>query len=271
VPTGEIEIIIIFVEVIKIVYMKRACFFIFILCLFYTFPETKAQIWKLRRYEASGGIGPTLFFGDIGGFSKTKNILGIKDMSFLQTRFNLNVSAKYRIAQDINIRLSLSTGLLHATDARGSNEARGFESSTTIFEPSLLGEYYFIKNSNENSYLFTKGQKPGFGGLIRSLDFYVFTGIGGLVYSVNPNDKLASLASKTNGFTAVIPLGIGATLVYSSNLNFGIELGGRYTFSDNLDGYTSQYSSSNDVYYCFNLTFAYKLKTGNNGLPSFRR
>ncbi|MBE3095445.1 MAG: hypothetical protein IMZ52_10475 [Actinobacteria bacterium] len=31
--------------------------------------------------------------------------------------------------------------------------------------------------------------------------------------------------------------------------DFGVELGGRYSFSDNLDGYTSQYSSSNGVYY----------------------
>ena len=68
----------------------------------------------------------------------------------------------------------------------------------------------------------------------------------------------------------MIPVGIGTTLVYSPNYNFGVEFGGRYSFSDNLDGYTSQYSSSNDVYYFLNFTITYKLKTGPNGLPSFR-
>ena len=61
-----------------------------------------------------------------------------------------------------------------------------------------------------------------------------------------------------------------ATLIYSPNINFGIELAGRYSFSDYLDGYTSQYSSSNDVYYFLNFTITYKLKTGPKGLPSFR-
>lgn len=45
---------------------------------------------------------------------------------------------------------------------------------------------------------------------------------------------------------------------------------GRYTFSDGLDGYTSQYSSSNDVYYFLNFVISCKLKTGENGWPSFR-
>lgn len=256
--------------------MKRSLLIIFLVCLIYTISESQSQgqLWKMRRYEASAGFGPTQFFGDIGGFSKTKNILGIRDLSFLQTRFDLNVNFKYRITQDINVRLSGTFGYLHASDARGSNEARDYETSISIFEPALIGEYYFIKNKAENSYLFGKGRKPGIGGLIRSLDFYVFTGIGGLAYSGNPNDKLKAKQAlegfKPSGFTAVIPVGLGTTLVYSPDFNFGVEIGGRYSFSDNLDGYTSQYSSSNDVYYFFNFTVTYKLKTGANGLPSFR-
>jgi hypothetical protein len=228
------------------------------------------QLWKMRRYEAVAGLGPTLFFGDIGGFSKTKNILGLRDMSFLQTRFDLNFNFKYRITQDINARLSLAYGFLHATDARGSNEDRGFEAKISIFEPALIGEYYFIKNKSESSYLFNKGRTKGFGRLFRSLDFYVFTGIGGLNYSIKGNDKLVSHGIDPGGFTAIIPVGVGTTLVFSPDFNFGVEIAGRYSFSDNLDGYTSQYSSSNDVYYFFNFTVTYKLKTGANGLPSFR-
>ncbi len=60
------------------------------------------------------------------------------------------------------------------------------------------------------------------------------------------------------------------TLVYSPNFNFGLELGGRYAFTDYLDGYTSQFSKANDVYYFLNFTITYKLKTGPHGLPSFR-
>jgi hypothetical protein len=248
--------------------MKRSVLIILLFCFLGSLSQ--AQLWKMKRYEAVVGFGPTLFFGDIGGFSPTENILGIRDISFLQTRFDLNFNAKYRITYDFNVRLSLAYGFLHATDERGSNEARGFDASISIFEPALIGEYYFIKNKAENSYLFTKGRLNDGGGLLRSLDFYVFAGIGGLNYSIKGNEKLLDFGIEPGGFTAVIPAGLGATLVYSPEFNFGVEFGGRYVFSDYLDGYSSQYSSSNDVYYFFNFTITYKLKTGPNGFPSFR-
>ncbi len=225
----------------------------------------------MKRFEAVVGIGPSFFFGDIGGYSKTINILGFKDLSLHQTRFNFNANFKYRVTQAVNVRFGLTAGAFHATDIRGSNENRDFEASTLFIEPALLGEYYFIKNKAEDSYLFTKGQGSGFIGLLKSLDFYVFSGIGGIGYSVRGNDKFENRGVNTGGFSAVIPAGIGGTLIYSPNFNFGFEFTGRYSFTDNLDGYNPpQYSTSNDVYYFFNFTITYKLKNGANGWPSFR-
>jgi hypothetical protein len=248
--------------------MKRSFLAILLVCFIVS--NANAQIWKLKRFETVIGVGPSFFFGDVGGFSKSINLLGLRDMSFKQARFDLSAGFRYRVAQQFSLKVSLTSGMLHATDVRGSNENRGFESSTFIIEPIFTGEYYFIKNKAEDSYLFTKGQNPGLGGMIKALDFYVFTGIGGVGYSVNPNNNLASRGMKTGGFAAVIPVGVGTTLVYSPNFNFGVELSGRYAFSDYLDGYTSQYSSSNDVYYFLNFTITYKMKTGPNGWPSFR-
>ena len=83
--------------------------------------------------------------------------------------------------------------------------------------------------------------------------------------------KLENYGIKPGGFTAVIPVGIGSTLIYSPNFNFGVELAGRYSFSDYLDGYSiHNIPRSNDVYYFLNFTITYKLKTGANGWPSFR-
>jgi hypothetical protein len=230
---------------------------------------TNAQLWKLRRYEASAGLGTTQIFGDIGGFSKGDNLLGLKDISFRHTRFNINTSFKYRILSDVSVRLNLAYGFFHSTDVRGSNIDRDFESRTRLFEPSLTGEYYIIKNKAENSFLMTKGADNPSMSLLSLFDLYVFAGIGGLSYHVKPNDNLAPHVTKTDGFTLVIPAGVGADLNYTSMFNVGVELGGRYTFSDNIDGYSSIYSESNDVYYFLNFKFTYKIKTGENGLPSF--
>jgi hypothetical protein len=231
---------------------------------------SNAQLWKLKRVEFTAGLGTATFFGDVGGYSHGSNSWGLKDITFLQTRYSANFSVRYRISQVINARLSLSSALLHATDERGSNQGRGFEASTTIFEPALLGEYYFVKNRVETSYLYNKGRGRGLVGLVKSLDFYAFTGIGGLYYSIAPNDKLAEHGLDDGGFTAVLPLGVGGNISAYPNIKFGVELGFRYAFTDNLDGYTSQYSSANDVYYFFNLTATYRLKIRKSVLPSFR-
>ncbi len=248
--------------------MKRSLLILVIICL--SVPVTHAQLWKMRRWEAMAGVGPSFFFGDVGGFSRSKNILGFKDLTFLQTRFDINGNLKFRVSRDINARVSMTYALMHATDERGSNEGRSYEAAISIFEPTIIGEYYFIKNLAENNYLFIKGKQKFIKELLTSLDFYVFTGIGGLSYTVKGNDALVSRGMQTSGFTGVVPVGLGATLIFSPNLNFGVEIGGRYAFTDYLDGYTSQYSKANDVYYFLNATITYKLKTGPHGLPSFR-
>jgi hypothetical protein len=248
--------------------MKRPI--LIILLLGFIVQVSEAQLWKLKRVELSGGLGSATFFGDIGGYSHGENSWGLKDITFLQTRYSFNFSVKYRISQVINARLSLSYGLLHATDERGSNQNRGYEASTSIFEPALIGEYYFVKNRAETSYLFNKGRGKGMIRLMKSIDFYAFTGIGGLSYSIEPNEKLSEHGLDTRGFTAVVPLGVGGNLSAYPNLKFGIELGFRYAFTDNLDGYTSQYSSANDVYYFFNLNVTYRLKIKKGTMPNFR-
>jgi len=246
--------------------MKRSLLVVIMFC--FAVQLTDAQLWRLRRWEAGFGIGPSFSFPDVGGYTSGENFLGFKDLSYRQTRFDINGSLKYRLSRTFNTRLSLTYIMLHSTDDRGSNEGREFESTTNMFEPALIFEYYFIKNRYESSYLFLKGKSLW--ALLSSLDFYAFAGIGGAAYSVNGNNALEERDLTNSGFTAVIPGGIGATLIYTPNINFGIELGGRYAFSDYIDGYTSQYSKHNDVYYLLNFTVTYKLKTSPKGLPSFR-
>jgi len=247
----------------------RKLLLVFLTILFVS-AAADAQLWKIRRYEATASLGTTQFYGDIGGYSIGDNLLGIRDFSLRQTRYNFTGAFKYRILNDVSVRLNLAVGSFHSTDKKGANESRGFESVTSFFEPSILGEYYFIKNKGENSFLNIKGTRRGFKSIFPVLDFYVFGGVGGLLYKVKPNDKLAPFVTSANGFTPVIPVGLGVNMFYNSKYNFGVELSGRFTFSDNIDGYTSIYSQSNDLYHFLNFTFTYKINTGENGLPKLR-
>jgi hypothetical protein len=228
-----------------------------------------AQLWKLRRYEFTTGIGTTQYYGDIGGYSQGENARGFKDFTFQNTRININTSLKYRILDDLSARINFALGAFHSTDTKGSNEERGYESSTLFFEPAVICEYYFIRNAGDNNYSLLKGNGNGSRSFFSMLDFYTFAGLGGLVYNVEPNDELAPYVTSTCGLTAVIPGGVGVNLVYSGYVSFGLEFGIRYSFSDNVDGYSSDYSTSNDVYHFLNFTFTYKIKTKQKGMPGF--
>lgn len=248
------------------------------LAVLFSAPFASAQLWKMKRYEATAGIGTSQFYGDVGGYSLGENALGFKDITFKQTRFNVNGSFRYFITDAIAARLSFSYLMLHATDERGNNQDRGYEATTSLFEPLLVGEYYFVRNRERNSFLFqtyrglSRNRVRDF---FRSIDVYALTGAGGAWFSVRGNDALEEKwmndpTLENSGFTAVIPLGVGAKLAFDPNILLGLELTGRYTFSDLLDGYTSQWSERNDIYHTFSVTFAYRIKTARNGLPSFR-
>ena len=246
--------------------MKRL--FLIVIVLSFIFQASDAQLWKLKRWEAQFGVGPSFSFPDIGGYTIGKNFLGFKDLSFKQTSFDISASMRYRLGRTTDLRLSLNYAMLHSTDDRGSNEGRKYEATTSLFEPALLFEYYFIKNRYESSYLFLKGKSIW--AMLTSLDFYAFAGVGGAAYTVRGNQALVDRGLVTSGFDPVIPLGTGATLIYTPNINFGLEVGGRLAFTDYIDGYTSQYSKANDVYYFLNFTFIYKFKSSPRGWPTLR-
>ena len=77
--------------------MKRYLTALFLFCVFFNLASGQ-QLFRTKRMEAVGGLGTSQFFGDIGGFSQNKNILGFKDIIFHQTRFNIEGALKYRLS-----------------------------------------------------------------------------------------------------------------------------------------------------------------------------
>ncbi|MBN1387687.1 MAG: hypothetical protein JW965_04525 [Bacteroidales bacterium] len=248
--------------------MKRVFLILFLFAFLY--PVASGQLWKLRRYEIYGGIGTAQVFGDIGGFSIGENAWGFKDLMINQTRFNIKAGMRYRIVERVGIAFDLNYGYMHASDIKGSNESRGYESSTSLFESIIKGEYYFLKNNAESSYRFIKGERV-ITSLIARLDGCIYTGLGPTFFNVRPNDALEDRDMTTSGVALAIPVGLGFNYVFSPNSLIGFDFGLRYTTSDYIDGYTSQYSRRNDVYYFMTFVYTHKLKTSEKGLPTFRK
>jgi hypothetical protein len=236
--------------------MKRLIIYIFLIV--FVLPQANAQLWKLKRYEAQAYLGTSQFFGDVGGYSIGDNIVGIKDFSFKQTRFSAGAFVKYRIQKEIKAKGGVSFTFLHATDSKGSNESRGFENHTFVIEPQIMGEYYFLMSKAQSSYLFMRGRNSNLSFFWDQIDVYGTAGLGGAIYSVKPNDILATRVKKDKGFAVTFPVGVGTDLILTPEMCLGVELIAHFALTDYLDGYTSQYSARNDLFYTVNITYSYK-------------
>lgn len=235
--------------------MKRSLFIIAGLAMLFCL---NAQTDQKSKFELTGGLGVTQIFGDIGGYSSGDNLLGLKDITIKQSRFGISTGVRYRMRPNIAARVNVVFGNFHATDERGSNVTRALESNTWFFEPSLLGEYYFLNKGEMPDYSTTKGNSGRFNSFLKALNPYIFAGFGGLSYNILPNRKLNQLSGDKWGITAVIPAGAGVNVLFTQKLLLGLELGGRYAFSDHIEGYSSEYSKHNDVYYFLNVTAGFR-------------
>jgi len=230
-----------------------------------------AQKWKLWRYEVTGGIATTHYFGDIGGAPTRSNWMGIKDLDIKQTRPSLYMGARYRIKRDFSVKATFVFGLLSGSDVGSVNSVRSYSFSTPFTEVSVQGEYYLMREDKKFmvANLFSKK------GLINNnspLSIYIFGGVGHLAYF--PSLKGSTVKNRpfeqVSGYkksTFVFPLGLGFKYSISNNTSIGYELGGRYVLSDYIDGFSPAASGANDIYYFNVINVIYKLKTSRTGWP----
>lgn len=230
-------------------------------------PDASGQIWKLRRYEMEGGFGMTNYFGDVGGYSNGENLMGLKDISGKSISGMFNIGMRYKLLETTWVKFNVGLGSLRGSDEGGQNDARGIKFNSFIFEPSLRLEQSIINGRDERSYLMMKGR--GIPSFRNSFGLYIFAGLGGAIPF--PQAKEDPYNRMTDGKSAVIfPVGLGMKVALDPNWSVGVDLGWRFSTSDYLDGFSSQYSDHNDVYFLTNVSLIWKLRTSRKNLPIFR-
>ena len=244
-----------------------------LLLVFFLPSGIHAQRWKLRRYEGVVGVGINSYFGDIGGAATTDNLFGIKDISIKSTRPSFHIGARYKIRENISVKMNFNYGFISGNDEGSKNNDRGFQFYSQIFEPSVQAEYSIIseEQKSRSSALFNKR------GMINNysqINLYLYAGIGAVKHWPKPNEvMIASLNYDPDypTFGIVFPVGVGLKYVLSQNWSVGGEFGVRWTTTDFLDAYTSQYSKANDLYYFGVINGIYRIKTNREGYPIFGR
>jgi hypothetical protein len=239
--------------------MKKSWLCVLIL-LSSTVFESNAQSWRKSPYEAILGFGSANFFGDIGGTAAENNLFGLKDIRLRSTRPSIHAGFRYFLPENFAVRGNISIAMLGDTDKGSKNESREFTFTTLIGETSALGEYFIARDISIG------GPRVNRRGLLRNyatFSAYAFAGIGSVLYFVSPNEKLEQvqeIRGIEHGFiTLVLPVGVGLKLGIANNFDIGLEIGGRYSFSDYLEGYTSQFSKANDIYYLTHINVIYRI------------
>jgi len=232
--------------------------------------EGMSQKWKMRRYEAIGGIGTTHYFGTIGGSADPNNFFGLKDLDILGTRPSFYGGVRYKIRPNMAVRVNYIVGFIHRDDANSVNAARNIAFTSRIMEPSAQFEYSIISEEQryKSAALFNK---RGMVNNFSRINFYIFAGAGGVFAKVKPLKDLENKASydpanlKSAGLA--IPAGGGIKFVLSSNFSFGFELGGRYTTCKYLDAYHPPAAKAKDLYYFGLFNVVYRVRTSRTGAP----
>ncbi len=249
--------------------LKRALPILLLILL--SFPqEGNTQRWKLRRYEAVFGVGFLNYFGDVGGAVSSDNWFGLKDLSIKHTRPSLYLGARFKVRENMGVKMNLMYGFIAGNDEGSKNSDRGFEFSTGIFEPSIQYEFSIISEERRysSSALFNK---RGMVNNYSQINLYLYAGIGGVFYNPKVNDVMENAEYYDPNHTKsgiIFPAGIGLKYVINQNWSVGAEFGVRFTMTDFLDAYSHPvYSKANDLYYFGFINGIYRIRTSKSGAP----
>lgn len=231
--------------------------------------ETDAQRWKLRRWEASAGLGTVLFYGDMGGTTAT-SLSSLRDYQMRYTRPSLNMSVSFKLRGDMSLRSNFAFGMIAGGDDNSRNENRQIGFKSTIFEPSLQFEYYLLSEgwNRRSSALFNRR------GMLNNYDdyyLYVYAGLGGVFTNPKQYKDYRFILNNDQNIGLVIPAGIGIKYAIDSKVLLGFDFGPRLTFIDGMDGYSSPaYNKYKDFYYYTSFNAIYKIRSDRRGLPIIR-
>lgn len=201
-------------------------------------------IFSFSQQKWEGGIlvGYTTYVGDLTGPA----------FSLMDSKVGFGLVIRNHISQDFGLRLNLIYGNLSGDD-NNYDEHRGRNASfeSPLFETSLVGEYEFLNQQRFDE----KGNSK------KAVSPYIYAGIG--FASTDPDVDYGKLKGEEGGYSKthlLIPVGGGVKFDLTEMANFGIEFGGRFTFTDYLDGISKLANpAKNDYYFVGGVTLGFLL------------
>lgn len=213
---------------------------------------------QINYWQGGLFIGATGFSGDI-------NPQATPDISDISLAFG--ISGKVDVAPKIGFKGSLNYVQLVGDDANyETRQARGFRFNTTIFELSGVAEW---EPFGSNRYYSDAG-----GNLVmdKIISPYIYAGIGvgfanletdfSRYEGSNPVIAQGILADRMQGSNQVaflVPIGVGIKVDLSNTISVALDISGRLSFSDYLDGISESASpDADDTYLLGGINLLYR-------------
>lgn len=172
------------------------------------------QIAQSQTYEIGGLLGGSNYIGDIG----STTYINPNDIA-IGALFRWNRTPRH------SFRFTAMYAGLKADDADSDEtrrQERGLSFDNRVFETSLGIEFTFWEF---NTHAAQPQHTP-----------YLYTGITYFNYESLFLGRNGEIQKDGNDWAFAIPMVVGYKITLSRHFVFGVEIGARYTFTDNLDG-----------------------------------
>ena len=212
---------------------------IFLFISFILFSTTNSA----QYYEFGGGLGSTLYYGDLNAPELSTNLSNAE--------FGGQLILRYIANKNMAIRANLTLGKLSGDDRKSELEfqqIRNLRFTSILVEGVLLGEYYiFGYDAKAGTQLFSPYVTGGFG----LIYFNPKTDFNGETYELQPlgteGQGLPGQASKYSKTTLTLPFGGGVKIKINDRFNLGVELLARRSFTDYIDDVSTVYANTDDL------------------------
>ncbi|MFH2095925.1 MAG: hypothetical protein ABIJ16_09490, partial [Bacteroidota bacterium] len=204
--------------------MKKFIFLAIVIVIFVDLASAQRSArWRRMRYEVIYGVGATNFLGELGGANREGTNF-LRDFEIVQTRPLISIGMRYKLQEDLAVKVAFSSGLLSGNDATTSEffrSNRNLHFRSWLIEMGSQLEYSVIREKIGHRYNLRRVR--GISGF--KTNTYFFVGIGGFYnnpqakyldgkwYSLQPlgteGQGLVPTRKKYSRFQVSIPYGIG--------------------------------------------------------------
>lgn len=196
-----------------------------------------------QYYEFGGGIGYTLYYGDLNAPDLSTNLSNAK--------FGGQLMLRYLPNKFIGVRANFAMGKFSGDDRNSRLEfqkIRNLRFESIMIEGALLGEFYvFGYDAKAGTQIFSPYVTAGVG----LLYFNPKADLDGVMHALQPlgteGQGLPGQAARYSRMALAIPFGGGVKMKINDKYNFGVELISRLTFTDYIDDVSSVYANTDDL------------------------